>query len=1105
MAFAHPYCLAEWIASRGELACEVCGTPYAFQLAVAEAPPLRSFRGAAHVARLFIRTQLRRFFVKAGVVGQVAVCLLTLTLCTTAIWYGCWRLVARSGRRVRGRRIPFPFFFLGGFLLNIVPGVLILCYERFTVWAFVYEDAITDLPPVPPVQPPPETPVDEAAVAALNRTFTNTSSGDTTTEGSDRAGGAAQRYVAIRQTDVSAGSVLQLLRKKVKQTRKPQEQRRVWDNTAVRYIAALLVIHFGCASAVVLGNVTLRSLALFTRLLSVTCHRRIHGRSSVLWVLLAELLAATPLSSVLYWCAAFTIGVVMLLCPLRLAAAHFAPTQPHLSRTALLSSTFARSALSIVLMVVIWAIVIPVIVYACLFPFFVEGDATVIMPPQEAWQILRSERLLPFKCRAAASTLAAAAPPPRSLTQPLNVVRALVFAAPDVWRGQSPALFDTATCGVDPPRAASQQQQPALSQVLHFASFIGCVLLRVCTLPTWLALVGTLRGTFLWLLSGAFTVLLPYTSFANSFSDQHDFFHRFVRLRGGFFWRVLLEVPAFLALYTVTVGFATFATLYRLTPDAFPRSVSYLSFYTLTNRFSDFDFVYSWYRVINATHSAVLRGLRRLFLSRDAAPALGTEEASAGDQGIERVAYGVCLLCVNVCIGVVLEWASWSSWFPLLGLLLNLGSISWLGMVVGGGLPPLQRRLDDCWMQATMLCFYGSWVSFKNGDMCVCKKLSRVRPNVIISALMRRGFAQGDARLLIFLTVLLDGRQRDSVVCSRAVLRGVTSHTLSHVATYPRVAAAVVLAAVAPLALCSAWHLDFVTRLSTDYVALPLWFSLLVRWVTGAVAGAAWVLIEGRLLRTALFQRCLEFAPQLVLALPTREAVHAVLIPLAIHCGAVRLAIAVLEYFSDTALALNYEKLPALAAAGLIGGAVLHEWVRSIVWRRIRRVVRGRGRGEQPAAPAAAMEGEIAPAAPPAPPLNVAQPPPQDGQQHAAEDAHLRHVNTEERQHEQQRPPAEAAAVLPVAADPADGIGMVDGVEGARDEVAPPPPPPVEAAAQQHEQPEEQEQQPRPPPLQKPSFATRLQERIEQWAASECATDVVLVNHAPSSSSSDSS
>ncbi|KPA74021.1 hypothetical protein ABB37_09577 [Leptomonas pyrrhocoris] len=1049
MAYAHPYCLAEWIASRGRLSCEVCGAAYSFQLAVRDTPSLRSIRGAAQLTVLFIRTLLRRWFVRLGIAGQVAACLVTLIFGTSAIWVCCWRCVARGRLSLRGQYIPLPLLCIMSVLLNIIPGGLLVCYERFKVLAFVYEDAIEDLPPVVPAPLPPETPMDEAAAAALNIRFTSVHSDH---NGSGAPAPATHRYVAIRQTGMNTGSVLQLLRKKVKEATKPSQRNRIWDNAALRYIALFLLIHVALASAVVLGDATQQSLALLTRLLTVISIRFALNRSSPLWALLTEALAAAPLSSPLYWCSAFIVGIMTLLYPLRLAAAHLASSHAQLSRTLSLVCVFARSALSIVMMVVVWATVIPCIVYACLFPFFVEGDASVVMAPTEAWQILRSERLLPFVCRGA--SVGPLPPPVRPLTQPLNVARALFFAAPDVWRGRSPSLFDPVSCGLESQRTSTQG---SFSLAVHFGSFCGCVLLRVSTLATWLTLVGTLRATSLWLLSGAFAVLLPYTSLANCFHDQHDFFRTFVHLKGRGFWRVLGEVPAFVVLYTITVGVATFATLHRLSPDAFPRSVSYLSFYTLTHRFSELDFVYSWYRIIKAAHSGVQTGLERLFLSRDASFS-DSRLASQADQVLERGAYVVCLLCANVLIGVLLERASWNGWFPLFGFLLNLGCLSWLGMVVGGGLPSLRRRLAGCGIRATMLCFYGIWVTFEEGDVCVCNKLSRGRSNVIAASLLRHSFEHNDLWLSVFFTQLLDHHDTEAIRCSRELLLRIMSHTLNHVGTCPRPAVAATLLVVVPFGLCSAWHLDFVTPVSTDYIALPLWFSLLARWAIGALAGGAWVLVEGRVLRTALFRRCLEFAPQVIMEGPSLETTHAVLIPLVIHCVAVRLVIAGLEYLYGSALATDYTRLPVMAAAVLILLAVVHMRVKNALWRFGRHVVaegvRGGQRGARPAAPAPPPLVE-----PPQHPM-----PPRLPVEHAPEWHDV---------------PVEAA----------EEAAEEDQVDVNHVAPAPDAHPPPRDEFPQH-QPKHS------------SFMSRLQERIAQWAASESATDVVLVDYANPSSPS---
>ncbi|KPI90364.1 hypothetical protein ABL78_0591 [Leptomonas seymouri] len=1042
MAHAHPYCLAEWIASRGRLSCEVCGTAYTFELSVKDAPLLYSVRGATEVVALFIKTQLRQLLVKIGVAGRIAGGLLALTLCTIAIWLCFWRCMARGGRNARSKQIPFLLLLPIGFLLNIVPGVLVVCYERFEEWAFVYEDAMENLPPVPPVPPPPEEPIDEAAAASLNWRFRR-SNDSTSSPG-------LHRYVSTQQTDVSAGVVLQLLRKKISATKKSDQRRSLWSNSALRYIATFLLIQVAFAGSTLLGDTTLRSLAVLARLLCATCSRLEVVKNSVLRVPLEEALVETPLFSALYWCSAFVVGIATLLYPLQLAAAQLAGRRVKLARTLTLVYVFTRSALSIAIMVIIWAVVVPVVVYACLFPFFTEGDAAVIMAPKEAWNILRSEQLLPFTCRAA--SFSRSPPPARPLTQPLNILRALVVAVPDVWQGRAPPLFDPVSCVLEPQRVSPQG---LLAQTFHFACFCGCVLLRVCTLATWLTLVSTLRATFLWLLSGAFAVLYPYTSLAGCLHNQHEFFNFFAHLRGRGFWRVVAEIPVFVALYTTTIGFASFTVLYRHSPDAFPRSASYLPLYNFTSHFSECDFVYSWYRIIKATHTGLQTRVQRFFLSRGAPPFEG-RLAVQGDELVERAACGVCLLCANVLIGVLIERLSWISWFPLLGFLLNLVCLFWTGVDVGGGFPRIRRRLDGWCMQATMLCFYGTWVTLKEGDLCEFKKISRVRSNAIVFSLLRQSFEESDVRLLTLLTELLDRHHMETVVCSRELLHRVTSHTLAHVVTYPRIAVVALLTLLAPLGLCSAWRMDFVTRLSTDYISLPLWFSLLIRWTIGALAGCAWCLAEGLVLHTALFQRSLEFLPQFILGTLSLEAVHAVVIPLAIHCGAVRFGIAMLEYFSYSALATAYATLPLMAGVVLVLLSVVKGWVSNRLWRVGRHVVlRGQPHGRQ-AAPRADFV-----------------PPP------------VIHPQRQQVLH-QQHPLVEPAPVLhDVAVAAAAGIADESEDEGPHavplaEPILPPPPPPPNAL---------------PQPSQKSSFLCRFQERIARWAASEGATDVVLVDY----------
>lgn len=1057
MAYVHPYCLAEWIASHGQLSCEVCGVTYTFQLVVNDTPSLRSVRGVARLLTLFVKRQLLEFFGKVGAAGQLVVSVIALTLCTTAIWFCCWRCVARRTPTSRRQPIPVPVLLCFGFLLNIIAGGLLLLYERFTIWAIIYEDEVADLLPQQPVQLPPEAQIDEAAATALNNTFTNT----TRSRGGDDAcnGASPRRFVSIRQSDMSSSVVLELLRKKVSRVKGAVQRRHVWDSVALQYLAPFLLVHLALAAAFVVGDTALQGVAFFTRLYVNLCNNTAVGRNSVVWALLTEALTATPLALSLYWSAAFVVGVMTLLFPLRLAAARLAGTRAQLSRTVLLSCAFSRGAISVVLLAVVWAIVVPAVVYGCLFPFFVESDATILMPPKEAWHILRSERLLPFQCRGASST--ASPQPRRALAEPLNVIRALFFITSDVWHGQAPPLFEPVSCRLEASSGSPQQQY---ARVLHYLCFCGCVLLRVCTPSTWLALVCTLRATFLWLLSGTLTMLLPYTSLGKCFHDQRDFFHAYIHLKGKAFWRVLLEIPIVVALYASTVGFATFVTLYHFSPEVFPRSVSYLSFYTLTYRFSELDFVYCWYRVISATHREVQSVLQRLFFSRHASWT-DDEVASPGSQTVEKVAYSVCLLCANVLIGALLEWASWNPWFPIVGFFLNLGCLSWLGLAMGGGLRRMRRRLVGFQMQLTMLCFYGTRVTFKHGDLCACRKLLQVRINVVTSKVLRDAILQNDALLLHPLTCILDHHHREAVVVQREVLQRITSHTLSHVATYPRMATAVLLAIVGPLVLCSAWHLNVVTLVSTDYMALPLWFSLLARWVIGALAGATWLFIEGCVLHTALFRRCLEFAPHIILGTPSLETVHAVLIPLVIHCGAVRLAIAGLEYFSDSTLSVLYGALSVAALSLVAGVAMLHEWLRNELWHAVRDLMH-----EGPAA---------APPARPAAPRNE-------------------HPQAE-RENDQRReqPAAELAAVAP---DAAAAVAPPAAPEAVNREQADDAHDAVPAAEERREQRPPPELQ--PPLPQKQSFLSRVQAYITDWAASECATDVVLVDREHEASSS---
>lgn len=1012
MAYAHPYCLAEWIASRGELSCEVCGTAYTLQVAIEDVPPLTSLRGLQLAANLLVTRPLRRLCSLLFTPLQVLVCSFVVLFASTMMWRSCVTHVMLRHRAP----VEFPIFgglfYVLGAVITVVPVALLWAFEQFRVWVFLHEDYVVGLPPETPVQPPANAAEDEAATFALNEAFTRWNAGSQSA--------TLSRYLAATEAQMSKDATLQLLKAKVRASRGPAQRLSSWSFGPARYAAKALFVHMIGVSAVVLGHVTLSTLQSFCHGAVVLCrlllppayHPSLHLHA-------ATAVTSAVVPPYVYWVAASVVGLMEWPLMLRAAARCRRVADGRLSRSLFLCSLFTRSTASLLALFLAWGVVIPVIVYVCLFPFFVEGDLAVLMERRDAWQVLRTEHLLPLHCNGAARASAFAVKP---LVQPINVARALFTVLPDVWRGVSPPLFDTETCGAAVSRPSAHPSPVSLAE---FMWYTAGVLLRISTFSTWLTLIGSMQTTLLWLLTGAFTVLSPYTLFAQDLAEN-EFFFAFLRLHGRGFWRTLLEAPLLVALYTVTVGFGAFASLHHLFPESLPKSLTYLPLYSPEKQDMHFHFLYCWLSILKRLHTSVRRWLWSCFLySNDTTP----EMEQRGSQVVERAAYAVCLVGANILIGAAVEWASWSVWFPFCGFAFSIVRVVQHGGNLNAAFPQLRRGAQNLKMQAVMLCLYGASVDFTRVDTCLCRRLVRVKSSRMVPELRQRAGEKNDTTLLLLLSSLADVRSDGVVVCSRDTLQRLTTETAQYLATLPRLSVAAILAVAAPLVVCSQWHLNYVDRLAADYVALPFWFCLLLRWATGALAVAAWVLAEGALLRTSLFHRCLEYAPQLTQGPPSLGAVHAVLLPSVIHGGLVRFAIGALTCLSDGSLLPTFGQMSLLAAPLLLG--FLHrtmqlanaDWGGRLARFQIHRII------------IPLLPGHVGPPAPPEPTGDAAQ---------------------------------------PVVRNDDDGAALPPQGQQMQQQPQPPPAHNDVAAA-------------------KPPWTARLRTRIARWLASQTASDVVLV------------
>ncbi|SYZ68198.1 RING-variant_domain_containing_protein [Leishmania braziliensis MHOM/BR/75/M2904] len=900
MAYAHPYCLAEWIASRGELSCEVCGTAYTFQVAVEDVPPLASLRGLQLAGKLLVLRPLQRLCGVFFTPLQVLVCCLVVLLVSAGMWYSCLVYVVLHHRALTELAISTELFYIFGAAITIVPLAVLWAFEQFRVWVFLHEDYVSGLPPETPLQAPAIPALDDAATSALNEAFMRCSA--------ESQSVARHRYVTVAEVQMNKRATLQLLKAKVRASRGLARQLNVWSFGPVRYAAKVLFVHMIAASAVVLGHVSLSNLKLLCHGAAALCSSLLPPVDPSLHLQAATAVTSATVPPYVYWVTAFVVGLMEWPHILRAAAWCQRVVDGRLSRPLFLCSLFTRSTALLLVLVLAWATVIPIVAYVCLFPFFVEGDLAVLMERREAWQVLRAEDLLPLHCNDAARDPASAAKP---LIQPLNVARALFTVLPDVWRGECPPLFDTATCGLGVSQGSALPSPASLAEFLWYGAG---VLMRISSFSTWLTLIGSMQTTLLWLLMGTFVMLSPYTLFAQDLAEN-EFFFAFLRLYGRGFWRTLLEVPLLVALYTATVGFGAFVSLHHLFPEAFPKSLTYLSLYSLEKQDIHFHFLYCWLSILRRLQTSVRGWLRSCFLY----PTVTTPEGQQRrGQGVERAAYAACLVCANVLIGAMVEWASWSLWFPFLGFALSVLRVAHHGGNLNAAFPQLRRGVQNWKMQAVMLCFYGASVDFTRVETCMCRRLVRVKPSRVVRELLQGASGRNDRMLVQLLSSLSDFHSNGAVVCSRDTLRRLTTKTVQHVATLPRLSVAALLGVAVPLLVCSQWHLNYVDRIAADYIVLPLWFCLLLRWITGVLAVGTWALVEGLFLRTSLFRRCLEYAPQLIEGPPSLEAVHAVLLPLVIHSGLVRLTIAALTSLSDGSVLPTYEQLLVLSALLLL-------------------------------------------------------------------------------------------------------------------------------------------------------------------------------------------
>ncbi|KAG5471232.1 hypothetical protein LSCM1_01305 [Leishmania martiniquensis] len=900
MAYAHPYCLAEWIASRGELSCEVCGTPYTLQVAVENVPPLASLLGLQLAGKLLVAWPFRRLCNMLCTPLQVLLCCLVVLCASATMWYGCLAHVMLPYRAPTDFPLLVDFSYAIGVFMAVVPIALLWAFEQFRVWAFLHEDDVVGLPPETPIVTHVMPAVDDVATSALNEAFTRGRA--------ESPSAARDRYLAVAEMHMSKDTTLQLLKAKVRASRGPAQGLSSWNFGPAWYAAKVLLVHMIGVGAVVLGHVTLSALKLLCHGATAWCSSLLPPAHPSLHLQAASAVTSAVVPSYVYWATASVVGLMEWPLIMRTAARWRKVIDVGLSRSLFLCSLFIRSVASLLALFLSWAVVIPVVAYVCLFPFFAEGDLAVLMERRDAWQVLRAERLLPLRCDAPTRVTTSAAKP---LVQPLNVARALVTVIPDVWQGRCPRLFDAATCGV---AASATSAYPSWASLTEFVWYVAGVLMRISTFSTWLTLLGSLQTTLLWLLTGAFVLLSPYTLLAQDLAEN-EFFFALLRLHGGAFWRTLLEVPLLVAFYSATVGFGAFASLHRVCPEMFPKSLTYLSFYSPEKQDIHFHFLYCWLGILKRLHTSVRGWLRNWFLY----PHHGTPETrQRGSQAVERTAYAVCLVCANVLMGATLEWASARVWFPFLGFTLSLIRVARRGGNLNIAFPELRRGAQNWRMQALLFCFYGVSVDFARVEACTCRRVVRVKPSRLVPLLLQRAVEQKDTTLFFLLSSLADSDGGDVVVCSRDALQRLTTETVKFLATPPRLGVAALLALATPLVVCSQWHLNFVDRVAADYVALPLWFCLLLRWATGALALVVWVFVEGLLLRTSLFHRCLEYAPQLTQGPPSLEAVHAVLLPCAIHGGLVRFAVAALFCLSDGSLLPTYGQMSLLAVLLLI-------------------------------------------------------------------------------------------------------------------------------------------------------------------------------------------
>ncbi|CBZ36404.1 hypothetical protein, conserved [Leishmania donovani] len=949
MAYAHPYCLAEWIASRGELSCEVCGTAYTLQVAIEDVPPLTSLRGLQLAANLLVARPLRRLCGSLSTPLQVLVCCLVVLFASTMMWHSCLTHVMLRHRAPAGLPVLGGLFYVLGALITAVPVALLWVFEQFRVWVFLHEDYVVGLPPETPMQPPANAVQDDAATSALNEAFTRCNA--------ESQSASRSRYLSATEAQISKDATLQLLKAKVRASRGPAQRLSSWNFGPARYAAKVLFVHMMGVSAVVLGHVTLSTLESLCHGAAVLCRRLLPPAYPSLHLHAATAVTSAVVPPYVYWVAASVVGLMEWPLILRAAARCRRVADGRLSRSLFLSSLFTRSAASLLALFLAWAIIIPVIVYACLFPFFVEGDLAVLMERRDAWQVLRTEHLLPLRCDSATRASAFAVKP---LVQPINVARALFTVLPDVWRGVSPPLFDAATCGA---AVSCPSAHPSPASLAEFMWYSAGVLIRISTFSTWLTLIGSMQTTLLWLLTGTFAVLSPYTLVAQDFAEN-EFFFAFLRLHGGGFWRTLLEVPLLVAVYTVTVGFGAFAGLHHLFPETLPKSLTYLPLYSPEKQDMHFHFLYCWLSILKRLHTLVRRWLSNCFLySNDNTP----EMRQRGSQVVERAAYAVCLVGANMLIGAAVEWASWNVWFPFFGFAFSIVRVLQHGGNLNAAFPQLRRGAQNLKMQAVMLCFYGVSVDFTRVDTCMCRRLVHVKSSRMVPELRQRAGEKNDTSLLLFLSSLADFPGDGVVVCSRDTLRRLTTETAQYLATLPRLSAAAILAVAAPLVVCSQWHLNYVDRLAADYVALPFWFCLLLRWATGALAVTVWVLAEGALLRTSLFHRYLEYAPQLIQGPPSLEAVHAVLLPSVLHGGLVRFVIGALTCLSDGNLLPTFGQMSLLAALLLLGLSHRTMQLTNADWGRLARF-----QIHHIIIPL--LPGHVAPPAPPDPTGDAAQP-----------------------------------------------------------------------------------------------------------------------------------